>query len=78
MLVSAATMRVAHTFEVVRQAKVVDVVRLGYFYPVCQLCADGRPNPKPRPYFNLAGGVWVMLLHLVPSPALLLGCGGVA
>ena len=54
------------------------VVRLGGVYPVCRRCVDGRPSPKPRPYLYLWGGVWVVILHLVPSPALLLGRGGVA
>ena len=62
MLVPAATMRVSNTFEVVRQAEVAAVVHMGDVCPVCRRCIYGRPNPKPRTYLHLWGGVWVVLL----------------
>ena len=77
MQVTAATMNVAHTFELVQQAEVAAVVYLGDVYPFRRRCVDVRPNPKPRPYLYLWGGVWIVLLHLVTPPALRLGRGGV-
>ena len=50
---------------------------LGDVYPFRRRCVDVRPNPKPRPYLYLWGGVWIVLLHLVTPPALRLGRGGV-
>ena len=32
---------------------------------------------KPRTYLYMWGGVWIVLLRLVPPPSLRLGCGGV-
>ena len=68
-------MRVAHTFEVVKQANVAAIVCLGDVYPVCHHCVNGRPNPKPHPNLHLWVGVRVVILHLVTSTTLSLGCG---
>ena len=76
MKVTASTMRVAHIFKVVRKEEVGAVVRLGDVcpvHPVFRLCFDGRPNPKTRPYLNLWGGVWIVILYLVTPPDLCLG-----
>ena len=78
MQVKSDTMRILHTFEVVRQAEVVAVVRLGGAFPVCRRCVYGRPNHKPQPYLHLWGGVFIVLLHLVTPTSLHLGRGGVA
>ena len=74
MQVTATTMRVSHTFEVVQQAEVAAVVRLGDVCPICCRCVDGRTNPKTWPYFHLWDGVWIVLLYLVTPLALSL-CG---
>ena len=76
MQVPAATMRVAHTFDVVRQATVAAVVRLVYVDPICLHLVDCSPNPKPRPYLHLWGGVGVLLLCLISPANLRLCCGG--
>ena len=75
MQVPSTTMRVAHTFEVVRQAKVVSVFSQGYINPVCRCLINGRSNPELRPYLHLWGGVGVLLLFLI-SPAALCLCRG--
>ena len=77
MQVPAATMHVAHTFEVIKQAEVTTVVRLRDVYPICHHCINGRQNTKPRPYLHLWGRVWVVLMPLVPYTALRLGHGSV-
>ena len=72
MQVLASTIRVSHTFEVVRQAKVADVFHLGDIDPIRRRRVNGSPNPKPWPYLHLWGGVWVVLLRLIslsfPAP----------
>ena len=73
----SSTMCVAHTFEVVLQKEVAAVVYLGDFYPILRRCVDGSPDPKPRPYLHLWGGVWIVLLHMVTPLALRLEHGGV-
>ena len=69
-------MRVAHTFEEVRQAKLEAVVYLGYVYPDRRGLVDHSPNPKTRTYLHLWGGVGVVLLCLISPAALYLGRGG--
>ena len=71
----AATMCVAHAFEVVQQAKVASVVRLGFFDPDRRHLVDSSPNPKPQPYLHMWGGVGAVLLCRIP-PDLRLGSGG--
>ena len=61
----AATMCVAHAFEVVQQAKVASVVRLGFFDPDRRHLVDSNPNPKPWLYMHLLGGVGVVFLFLI-------------
>ena len=75
MQVLDATICVSHTFEVVRQAKLATVVCLWYFDPVRRRRVNSSPNPKPRTYLNLRGGMGVVLLGLISSPALHLGRG---
>ena len=66
-------MRVAHTFEVLPQAKVASVVRLGNIDPVCRRLVNGCPNPEPRTYLQLQRRVGVMFLHLVSTALRLWG-----
>ena len=68
--VPAATMRVAHTFEVVQQKKVAAVVRQGNIDPVFCCLVYFRSNSEPWNYLHMKGGVGV-LLHLLVSPAAL-------
>ena len=68
-------MCVAHTFDVVLQAKVAAFVYIGYFDLVRRHCVDRSPNPKPQPYLHLWGGVEVLFLCLISPPALRLGRG---
>ena len=70
MQVPAATMRVAHTFEVVRQKKVAAVVCQGNIDLVFCCLVYCRSNPEPWNYLHMKGGVGV-LLHLLVSPAAL-------
>ena len=70
-------MHVANTFEVVQQAEVAAVVYLGDVDPFRRRCINVRPNPKPRTYLHLWGGLWILLLNLVTPLDLRLGCGGV-
>ena len=72
MQLTAATMRVSHTFDVVRQANVAAIFCLGYVDPVRRRLVDRSPNPKPRPYLHLWVRVGVVLLCMIP-PALRLG-----
>ena len=74
---TAATMCVAHTFEVIRQVKVTAIFRLGNVNPTCRRRINSSLNPKPRPYLHLWVRLGVVFLCLIP-PALCLGCGGVA
>ena len=69
-------MCVAHTFEVVRQEKVATVVCLWYVDPFRRRRVNSSLNPKPRTYLNLRGGMGVVFLRLISSPALHLGRGG--
>ena len=78
MQVTATIICVAHNFEVVRKAEVAAVVYMGNVCAVCRRCIDSLPNPKPRPYLYLWGGLWIVLLHLDIPPYLRLGRGGVA
>ena len=84
MQVTAATMHVAHTFEVVRQAKVATVVRLGDANPVRRRCVDGRPNPKPGPICMCGAGcglcscTWLPLLPFAWGVELLPSACGVS
>ena len=68
-------MYVAHTFEVLLQAKVAAVVHLGDVEDTYCCRIDRSPNPKPRPYLHLWGGVGVVFLCLIP-PDLRLEHGG--
>ena len=68
-------MRVAHNFEVVQQAEMAAVVRLGYVDPFCRRRIDIIPNLKIPPYMHLWGGVRVVFLCLSSPPALRLGRG---
>ena len=76
MRVTDATMRVAHTLEVVRQAKVVAVVRLGDVDPDRRCLVYRSPKPKPQTYLHLWGKVGVVFLCLISPAALSLGRGG--
>ena len=85
----ASTIRVAHTFEVLRQAKVAAVICLGYVDPVRFRLVDSSPNSKPQTYLHLRGGVGVVhmclipldiclghrVLFLTPAEVLLIPCG---
>ena len=72
----ASTVRVAQTFDVVRQEKLAAVVHLGDVNPVRRRFIDGCPNPEPWSYLNLRGGVGIMLLYLIPPALLLWDYGG--
>ena len=72
----ADTMRVAHTFEVVKQAKVVAVICKEDIDPVCRCLVYCRLDPEPQTYMYLRGGVGVLLLPLVSTAALRLGSWG--
>ena len=69
-------MRVAHTFEVIRQEKVASVVRQGGIDPVHRclvyLCSD----PEPQTYLHLGVGVVVLIRLMVSPAALCLGSWG--
>ena len=73
MKVQAAKMRVAHTFEVVMQAKVAAVVYQGDIYPVSHCLVYCRQDPEPCTYLHLRGGIGVLIRPLVSSAALCLG-----
>ena len=77
MQVPAAKMHVAHTFEVVRKAKVASIFFQRDIEPVCLCVVYRRSDPEPRTYLYLGGWVGV-LFHLLVSPAALrLGSWGV-
>ena len=60
----AATIRVAHTFEAVKQATVVAVICQGDIDPVIRCLVYCRLYHEPRTYMNLRGRVGVLpLLH---------------
>ena len=59
---TATTMCVAHTFEVVQQVKVTAIVRLGNVNPTCRRCINISPNPKPQHYLHLWVRVDVVFL----------------
>ena len=69
-------MCVAHTFEVVLQAKVAAVVRMGDVDFVHCRRIDSIPNLKPRLYLHLWGGVGLLLLLLIIVADLRLVRGG--
>ena len=71
--VPAATMCVAHTFEVVRKEKVTAIVRQGNIDPVFRLLVYRRSDPEPRTYLHLRNGVGVLLRLLISPAALHLG-----
>ena len=49
----AATMRVAHTFQFVRQAKLAAVILQVDINPVPRCLVDCCVDPKPCPYLHL-------------------------
>ena len=74
MSVPASTMFVAHTFEVVQQAKVATVVRLGDINPVCRRLVNSSPNTKPRTYLHLWGGVGAVPSSSCSAPGVWVWC----
>ena len=77
MRVPTDTMCVSHTFDVVKQAKVAAVIRLGDVEPVCRHLVYGSSDPEPWTYLHLRGGVGVLLRLLISPAALRLGVRGV-
>ena len=76
MRVPAAKMHVAHTFEVVRKAKVASIFFQRDIEPVCLCIFYFRSDPEPRTYLHLRGRVGVLLRLLVSPEALHLGSWG--
>ena len=68
--IPATKMRVAYTFEVVRQAKVAAIFRQGDIDPICRRLINCRSNYEPRIYLYLQGSVGVLLRILVSTVAL--------
>ena len=63
-------MRVAHTFEVVQQAKVAAIVCQGDIDAIFRSLVYRRSDPEPRTYLHLSGGVGGLLCLLVYPAAL--------
>ena len=74
--VRAATMRIAHTFEMLRKAKVLDVLYKGGIDPVRLCLVYRRLDPELHTYLHLRGGVGVLIRLLVSPAALRLGRWG--
>ena len=65
MRVTAATVGVAHTFEVVTQTKQADVIGLWIWNACYLLCLfHGLPKSEPRYDFEVGQQCWILYRHL--------------